>query len=83
MDLGTLWLVEYSPTNGGFHIEPAEACFGVNRAGLSQIEEKWRVGTMVKDFIVVGIAQSFEEARAIALKLEDLAEKTNWPNFRR
>ena len=77
MDIGTLWLVEYSPTSGVFHIEKAEDCFGINRAGLSQIEEKERVGTMVKDFMAVGIAPSFQEARSIAMKLEDLAEKAN------
>ncbi len=83
MGIENLWLVEYSPTSGVFHIEKAEDCFGINRAGLSQIEDKARVGTMVKDFMAVGIAPSFEEARTIALKLEALAEETNWPNFRR
>lgn len=82
MDVETLWLVQYSPSSGVFHIGPAEECFGVNRAELTPIEGKPHVSTFVKDFMAVGIAPSWDEARTIAHRLEELAEKTGWPNFR-
>jgi hypothetical protein len=82
METRALWLVQYSPSRGVFHIGPAEDCLGVNRAELTPIEGKPHVSIFVKDFMAVGIASSWDEARTIAHRLEELAEKTGWPNFR-
>ena len=81
MQIGALWLVQYSLSSGVFHIGQADECFGINRAGLSRIDEESHTSIFVKDFMAVGIASSWDEATAIARRLEELAEKTGWPNF--
>ena len=57
-----IWVCEYSPTQGCFHIDTLEKTLEVNRQGVAS--------GLAADYLLLHIAQSSEEVHAFADKWE-------------
>ncbi|MGB3208418.1 MAG: hypothetical protein WBB28_25820 [Crinalium sp.] len=67
-----LFAVEYSPTQNTFHIETIERAIEINLGGA--IFEKRKL-----DYILVGIAESHEEARELYKAIKEKLDKNEPP----